>query len=257
MKNSEALVWAAAFTVLTGMKLFSPGCGELLGERVWALLQGGVDYRSAVEALGSGVFGGGERDGLTEALGLDGPAAETVSRPVSVSVIDPTLYVGRPKPQYNETVQAFLRSQARFGDCPIPENVTVDMPELALEHVCPVDGSDSSGFGYRLHPLTGELKFHYGTDLAAETGEPVLAFAEGYVYAAGVCDSYGNYYIITHRGGISTLYAHLSEFVALEGERVEKGQLIGRVGETGDTTGPHLHFELRLGDSYLNPEYYI
>ena len=77
------------------------------------------------------------------------------------------------------------------------------------------------------------------------------------VYAAGESDSYGKYLILTHEGGFASLYAHLSEFVAHEGDMVERGQTIGRVGQTGNATGPHLHFELFLNDVYINPEYYV
>ena len=114
------------------------------------------------------------------------------------------------------------------------------MPEIPFEYTSPVDGYDSSGFGYRVHPIQGTVKFHYGTDFAADNGDSVFAFADGYVYAAGESDSYGKYLILTHEGGFAS-----------------RGQTIGRVGQTGNATGPHLHFELFLNDVYINPEYYV
>ena len=90
-----------------------------------------------------------------------------------------------------------------------------------------------------------------------ESGQSVLAFADGLITAAGTDEGYGNYYIISHDNGFTTLYAHLSEFVALEGQSVKKGQLIGYVGQTGNATGPHLHFELMHQGTYLDPEYYL
>jgi len=156
-----------------------------------------------------------------------------------------------------EAVSAFLEKEAAYEGYSIPDNVRTDMPDLPFDYICPVSGPDSSGFGFRLHPIKNEVCFHYGTDFAAESGAAIHAFADAYVYAAGTSESYGNYYILTHDGGFATLYAHLSEFVALEGEMVKKGQLIGRVGQTGNTTGPHLHFELLMDDMYLNPEYYL
>ena len=156
-----------------------------------------------------------------------------------------------------EAVSAFLSSQTEFDGYAIPANVRTDMPEIPFEYTSPVDGYDSSGFGYRVHPIQGTVKFHYGTDFAADNGDSVFAFADGYVYAAGESDSYGKYLILTHEGGFASLYAHLSEFVAHEGDMVERGQMIGRVGQTGNATGPHLHFELFLNDVYINPEYYV
>ena len=150
-----------------------------------------------------------------------------------------------------------MSSQTEFDGYAIPANVRTDMPEKPFEYTSPVDGYDSSGFGYRVHPIQGTVKFHYGTDFAADNGDSVFAFADGYVYAAGESDSYGKYLILTHEGGFASLYAHLSEFVAHEGDMVERGQTIGRVGQTGNATGPHLHFELFLNDVYINPEYYV
>lgn len=181
------------------------------------------------------------------------PSPTPTPEPVPTSSPEPT-----PEPsEQPEAVSAFLSSQAEFDGYAIPANVRTDMPEIPFEYTSPVDGYDSSGFGYRVHPIQGTVKFHYGTDFAADSGDSVSAFADGYVYAAGESDSYGKYLILTHEGGFASLYAHLSEFVAHEGDMVERGQTIGRVGQTGKATGPHLHFELFLNDVYINPEYYV
>ncbi len=104
--------------------------------------------------------------------------------------------------------------------------------------------------------MEGGNKFHYGVDLAAETGTDVLAFADGEVYASGESSTLGNYIMLQHQGGYMTLYAHCSRITAAGGS-VKMGDKIAEVGDTGLVTGPHLHFELHEGELYLNPIYYV
>lgn len=155
-----------------------------------------------------------------------------------------------------QVVAAFLESQSEFAWLELPENASYECPSLDLDYASPISGISSSGFGYRLHPILGEVKFHYGTDFPANQGDDIAAFADGTVLIAGESDSYGNYIIISHDGGIQTLYAHCSELLVSSGEYVSQGQIIARVGSTGLATGPHLHFELKSGETYLNPEFY-
>ena len=239
------------------------------------------DYTQMVETMGRKLTEGGLKDEIISALGIgtgikdDNTAAgeealKEYAEPALSSTTLPdaaedaasedssgTGAESAATDDMPEAVSAFLAQQAEYEGYEIPDNVRTDMPKLPFDYVSPVFGEDSSGFGYRLHPIENEIKFHYGTDFAANVGDDVCAFADGYVYAAGTNDSYGNYLILTHKDGYSTVYAHLNEFVAREGDMVTKGQLIGRVGETGNATGPHLHFELLLNDVHLNPEYYI
>ena len=129
--------------------------------------------------------------------------------------------------------------------------------ELPFAHASPVAGYTSSGFGYRLHPLENKVKFHYGTDFAANSGTAVCAFADGTVLAAGQDDGYGNYVKIRHADGYTTLYGHCSKLLVRAGETVTMGQEIALVGATGKATGPHLHFELMHDGYYYNPEFYL
>jgi murein DD-endopeptidase MepM/ murein hydrolase activator NlpD len=104
----------------------------------------------------------------------------------------------------------------------------------------------SSAFGWRVHPVTGDARFHYGTDLAAPTGTPVLAAFSGRVETADYLRGYGLTVVLNHNNGREqTLYAHMSELFVRAGQTVEQGEVIGRVGSTGLSTGPHLHFEFR------------
>lgn len=117
----------------------------------------------------------------------------------------------------------------------------------------PVPGNVTSGFGMRYHPILHITKLHTGVDFSAGSGTPIVAAAEGIVIFAGSLRGYGNTVVVDHGGGISTLYAHQSQILASEGQTVSKGTVIGRVGSTGYSTGPHLHFEVRRGGAPVNP----
>jgi murein DD-endopeptidase MepM/ murein hydrolase activator NlpD len=104
----------------------------------------------------------------------------------------------------------------------------------------------TSVFGWRIHPIMGNQRFHSGTDLGAPQGTPVLAAVSGQVVTADFLGGYGLTVILQHEKGTQeSLYAHLSEIFVKPGDKVEQGNVIGRVGSTGNSTGPHLHFEWR------------
>lgn len=111
----------------------------------------------------------------------------------------------------------------------------------------------SSGYGMRFHPVTGKHKAHLGVDFAAPTGTPVRTIGDGVVSFAGWQRGYGNVIEITHKNQQSTLYAHLSRIDVRKGQRLEQGELIGAVGSTGVSTGPHLHFEFRDKGVHQDP----
>ena len=111
----------------------------------------------------------------------------------------------------------------------------------------------TSEYGYRIHPLQQTTKFHAGVDIGAQSGQAIYAADSGSVAVSTYNDSYGNYVLINHGNGNSTLYAHMSSTAVSSGQSVSKGQVIGYVGSTGWSTGPHLHFEIRSGGSTVNP----
>ena len=114
-------------------------------------------------------------------------------------------------------------------------------------------GRISSPFGWRIHPIFRDRRFHSGIDVAIGTGTPVKAAADGYVLMAGWLNGYGNTVILDHGGGLSTLYAHNKSLSTSAGKAVLQGDIICKVGSTGFATGPHLHFEVRQDGSPRDP----
>lgn len=121
----------------------------------------------------------------------------------------------------------------------------------------PVSGTITSPFGYRQNPFGGGMEFHQGLDIAAPMGTTVQAASGGTIISAGWYGGYGNYVLIDHGGGMATGYGHLSQIFVSAGQQVQKGQAIGAVGSTGMSTGPHLHFEVRIQGKPTDPAAYL
>ena len=121
----------------------------------------------------------------------------------------------------------------------------------------PVPGSVSSGFGSRIHPIFGTSRNHYGVDFNGSSGDPIVAAAAGRVITAGWMNGYGNVVILSHGDGYTTLYAHQSAILVSNGDTVAGGETIGRVGSTGWSTGPHLHWEIRIDGVAVDPMPYL
>jgi murein DD-endopeptidase MepM/ murein hydrolase activator NlpD len=121
----------------------------------------------------------------------------------------------------------------------------------------PVLGRVTSSFGERQDPFNGEGAFHAGIDIATGYGEPVRAPGDALVIKAGPAGGYGREIILDHGAGISTIYGHLSGYAITAGQTVKRGQIIGYVGSAGRSTGPHLHYEVRIRDTPVNPHKYL
>jgi murein DD-endopeptidase MepM/ murein hydrolase activator NlpD len=119
--------------------------------------------------------------------------------------------------------------------------------------ILPANGPITSGFGPRNHPISGGSRMHNGVDIGASSGTPIHAAADGTVVMAGSNGGYGNWTLIDHGGGLATGYGHQSSIGVRVGQHVSRGDVIGRVGSTGASTGPHLHWEVRVNGNSVNP----
>lgn len=135
------------------------------------------------------------------------------------------------------------------------KTVTLASYSISDQPFMPVNGVLTSGFGYRTHPITGKEDFHTGVDLAAAKGTPVQAAYYGVVAETGVNDINGNYVMVVHSSNVCTVYCHLDTIGVKAGQRLNRGDVLGTVGETGMATGPHLHFELLINGVRVDPAF--
>jgi len=112
-------------------------------------------------------------------------------------------------------------------------------------------------YGLRNDPLSGEGTYHTGIDISAPMGTPIKAAADGLVTHAAFFGGYGRLVIVKHNNGTETYYAHLSKFDVMAGQEIRQGEIVGRVGSSGRVTGPHLHYEVRLAGTPVNPYRYL
>lgn len=127
---------------------------------------------------------------------------------------------------------------------------------LPMENA-PAPGEIGSGFGMRIHPVTGVWSQHNGADIKGNTGDPVVTVLDGEVISARNCPFYGNTVVVYHGAGLATVYAHLDSFAVGPDDEVAAGQLLGAMGSTGRSTGPHLHFETRVDGTAVDPAPYL
>ncbi len=121
----------------------------------------------------------------------------------------------------------------------------------------PVSGKVTDGYGWRTHPITGKRQFHEGIDIAAQSGTAVRAAASGTVTFVGWSNGYGRLVVVSHGEGYESKYGHLSRYAVSNGAKVSKGDTLGYVGQSGDATGPHLHFEITVSKQSKNPRNYL
>lgn len=201
------------------------------------------------------------RSRLTGRFGIPDPPATTGGASVSDERLLEELF---PDPQGEE---AWARSvedlgeQARRSREALARGFDVArrrMTQLELTpSIMPARGPLSSGFGWRLHPILGEYQMHEGQDITGSVGTPVVATAAGKVVEVEYSSSFGNYVVLAHSGGIRTLYAHLSAFKCQVGKTVRRGETIGLLGNTGRSTGPHIHYEVHVDGRAVDPMHWI
>lgn len=185
-------------------------------------------------------------------------AAEVARSPVGESGGQPEL-AERPAPEVERIGTSVARGgesvarlrEARRAALPEREQVQATAGTLGESFMWPVAAPISSVFGMR------DGRMHRGIDLAADHGDPILAALDGKVYFVGDIRGYGNTVILEHPNGIRTLYAHCSVLLVKQGQQVRRGELIARVGSTGFSTGPHLHFEILVNERHQDPLAYL
>ncbi len=251
MSRTKLYICAAIFIALTAVRFASPALADRISDGISEALCMEKEQTEIAVQFGKSLAEGDVIETFLQHFDNSAQAQTTAAQ--STPQPSPTPV---PQPTEHPAVAAFLASQSEYSDYAVPETVSYERPELPFDYISPVSGVTSSGFGYRLHPIKNEVKYHYGTDLAADSGTPVTAFADGTIVAQGESDSFGKYVMIDHADGYRTLYAHCSELCMSCGS-VKKGDTIALVGSTGAATGPHLHFELEHNGIYLNPEFYI
>jgi murein DD-endopeptidase MepM/ murein hydrolase activator NlpD len=151
----------------------------------------------------------------------------------------------------------FASWQALDGNTHIPSSAP-QKGAVSIPSIVPLSGVHmTSGFGMRWHPVIGGHRQHQGVDLASPIGTPIHATADGMVAMAERFGGYGLYVQIEHGGSLETRYGHMSRIAVAEGQQVHKGDVIGYVGTTGRSTGPHLHYEVRVDGAAVNPLPYM
>ena len=289
----QLVVCLALFlTVFIGKGIF-PQRVAALRDQVLVLLRGDTDFQAVFSDLGQSIsqgepvldsvselwieaFGGQleEHDGTGEntlyaaqvsylsgfpGLGESGMLGSTIEAEAAPTV------AATPAPQPEKTPEPTPTTESEpevehvnYDGPALPDNTSMDKYYLNLEEtVTPVMGWLSSPFGWREHPVDGEEKFHNGVDLAVNTGTQVLAFADGTIDYIGDSPEYGLYLQISHANGVKSFYAHCSELLVHQGQTVQAGETVALSGNTGNSTGPHLHLELKVDGVRINPIYYI
>jgi len=168
-----------------------------------------------------------------------------------------------PEDAFDRSIQQFTFLQKNASAIAISSGGLRLMPTMSFADssytpsIWPVMGHITDAFGARLDPFSGEGAFHTGVDIASDYGAPVHVAADGVVTIVGNRSGYGRIVIVDHGFGIATWYAHLSAFATVAGARVKRGQVVGYTGISGRSTGPHVHYEVRMNNAPVNPWRYL
>lgn len=191
-----------------------------------------------------------------ETLATEVSVAYGIAKPEASGSHEPLVESRSSTPSVKESVAEynFLKS-ASFGG--IYHRYAYRWQLHAQPSLWPLDGILRSSFGGRSDPFSGEGAFHTGIDISAPIGTPVHVTADGVIVSAGWSSGYGKLVVVDHGNGFQTYYAHLSHFLAVPGEEVSRGQVIAYSGATGKATGPHMHYEVRLAGTPINPYKYL
>lgn len=228
----QTLVCGGVFVLLIALKLIMPG--DLAGVRgtLGQWLVRDADFVAAFHSIGQAV--GGAKD-IAESLGEAYTAVFGAA----------------------DEAQEVAKSVPLTQEQQLTEETAAEQRVLTFSYQPPLTGQITSSFGRRSDSNTAAETFHYGIDIAGESGKDIVAFADGTVCVVGESTALGKYLTIQHKDGFETLYGHCSRITATSGQSVTAGEKIAEVGQTGNATGPHLHFELHQDTTFLDPAYYL
>lgn len=255
-RTIQAIVSAVILIVVVGVKLLMPDVMAQYRDKLLSLVGCDTDFVETFSAvgrvLGDGTIGEAIGEAYQEVFGSSQmEEAEETAQKMDNQLKDFGEREAKVEESQSEAEQIVYNAKN------LPKNVCLTQQILDFSYATPLQGTLSSPFGYREHPLKGGEKFHYGLDIAADEGTAISAFAAGTVTAVGESSELGKYVMIAHENGYTTLYAHCSRITASSEQMVRCGDPIAEVGQSGDATGPHLHFELHKNTTYLNPIYYV
>ncbi|MCD8376468.1 MAG: M23 family metallopeptidase [Oscillospiraceae bacterium] len=259
---AQLLVCAALLAVVLAGKGLAPEKLAQSGQDLLDMMQTDADFQSAFASLGQSIAQGEPVWTSLGELAREVFGAQTEEKAVlfwnSGPAVQAALAYMRAGGDPLSVLGQLNAGAESAALAALPEDAVMDYVELDLEETAtPVFGAVTSSFGYRADPATGARRFHYGADIAAEEGAPILAFAAGTVTAAGEDETSGLYLRLEHENQVETFYCHCSALYVQTGDEVAAGQAIAAVGQTGNATGPHLHFAIQCGGVHLDPEYYI
>jgi len=247
---TQFIVSGTVFVLLVAVKLLLPRQLDLLKEPLSQMLDQNMDVAEVFAAVGGMFSDNGWEDDVYQAVfGVQNGGDSMTDGDKEESVIsDDTT---------NKGGSSFEQYPILYTDTNLPNHVNLQQVVLGFDYCSPVSGSVSSYFGYRKNPTGEDDRFHYGLDITADRGAEIVSFADGIVTVTADSSSYGKYLIVSHDNGCTSLYAHCQEICASSGQTVKKGEKIALVGDSGQATGVHLHFELQQDGVYLNPVYYV
>ncbi len=198
------------------------------------------------------IYGLSASAAVADADGVDALPAATAT--ATATAVASEVFTDVPMDDYDQPSVVFGRAVDLAGADIEPAMSALGAFSGSLPNGRPLAGGRlTSGFGMRYHPTLGGTRFHSGIDLAAPTGTPVMATSAGRIVGAGWGGGYGILVTVSHGGAVESRYAHLSAVAVRPGETVRQGQIIGYVGSTGRSTGPHLHYETRVGGRPADP----
>lgn len=188
--------------------------------------------------------------GRSVPLAMGGSETPPTPSDIAMTILETKQHLSAMQSEMNDLISSLAESDAKLQEASHIRNITPTLWPTPSHTV-------TSGFGIRSDPFTGSPAMHTGIDFSGKPGDPVYATAEGTVIEAGYDDQHGNHIVIRHGRGLDTEYMHLSQTLAKRGQTAVKGQLIGRMGSTGRSTGTHLHYEVHRNGKPIDPRPYL